>query len=142
MNDLRIPPSTQASPAAPHFEEIDSESRVLYLEVPNEQVVLLQAHFELYEGLGVVRTVREKAAPESNLSGGNSSGDQSPDHGNQGSDPSSSAARTVLAVITTTTQSAVCLQALTALRHVVSWVALDPHEPRLAGVVLEGLERS
>ncbi len=35
---------------------IDAQTEAFYLEVPADKVVLLQAFFELYEGLGVVRT--------------------------------------------------------------------------------------
>ena len=37
--------------------ELDSQTLALPLRVPGSQVVLLQAYFELYEGLGTVRTV-------------------------------------------------------------------------------------
>ena len=40
---------------APDF--IDTGTCAFYLVVPSENVVLLQAFFELYEGLGVVRTL-------------------------------------------------------------------------------------
>jgi len=36
---------------------LDSETCLIYLEVPGAKVVLLQAFFELYEGLGTVRTI-------------------------------------------------------------------------------------
>lgn len=39
------------------LEVLDQEAVVLYLEVPASKVVLLQAYFELYEGVGVVRTL-------------------------------------------------------------------------------------
>lgn len=35
----------------------DPQTPVVYLEVPPAQVVLFQAYFELYEGLGLVRTL-------------------------------------------------------------------------------------
>ena len=35
----------------------DPVTPVLYLEVPSNKVVLFQAFFELYEGLGLVRTL-------------------------------------------------------------------------------------
>ena len=38
-------------------ENPDDETRILYLEVPGSKVVLLQSFFELYEGLGLVRTI-------------------------------------------------------------------------------------
>jgi hypothetical protein len=49
MTEQTNPPLTIESP--------DEYSRVVYLEVPGAKVVLLQAYFELYEGLGVVRTL-------------------------------------------------------------------------------------
>ena len=36
---------------------LDSEAIALYLEIPGRKVVELQAYFDLYEGLGVVRTI-------------------------------------------------------------------------------------
>lgn len=39
------------------IEQIDAETIVVPIEVPGAQVVLLQTFFELYEGLGAVRTV-------------------------------------------------------------------------------------
>ena len=38
-------------------EEIDDQSVVIYLDCPGTDVVLLQAYFDLYEGLGIVRTL-------------------------------------------------------------------------------------
>ena len=39
------------------FYALDDHTRVAYLEVPGKFVVLLQAFFELYEGVGIVRTL-------------------------------------------------------------------------------------
>lgn len=39
------------------LEALDSYTDIVYLEVPATKVVLLQAFFELYEGLGTVRTL-------------------------------------------------------------------------------------
>jgi hypothetical protein len=39
------------------IEKIDPYTYIIYLEVPGSRVVLLQAQFELYEGLGTVRTL-------------------------------------------------------------------------------------
>lgn len=38
---------------------LDPLTWAFYLRVPRSQVVLLQAYFELYEGLGTVRTVTD-----------------------------------------------------------------------------------
>lgn len=38
-----------------HFR--DPLTAIIYLEVPSQNVVLFQAFFELYEGLGLVRTL-------------------------------------------------------------------------------------
>jgi len=38
-------------------DKLDDHIVALYLEVPGSQIVELQAHFELYEGLGIVRTL-------------------------------------------------------------------------------------
>jgi len=43
--------------AKPEPVELDSGLLVFYLEVPRHQVVLLQAYFELYDGIGTVRTL-------------------------------------------------------------------------------------
>ena len=37
---------------------LDPGTIALYLEVPRSQVVLLQAYFELYDGVGTVRTLQ------------------------------------------------------------------------------------
>lgn len=37
--------------------EIDPHTVVFYLEVPRSQIVLLQTYFELYDGIGTVRTL-------------------------------------------------------------------------------------
>ena len=42
--------------AAAH--QIEPRSIAWYLEVPRSQVVLLQAYFELYDGVATVRTLR------------------------------------------------------------------------------------
>ena len=39
------------------IEYTEHESVVIYLDCPGSHVVLLQAFFDLYEGLGVVRTL-------------------------------------------------------------------------------------
>ena len=36
--------------------QLDSDTLAFYLEVPKNQVVLLQTFFELYDGVGTVRT--------------------------------------------------------------------------------------
>ena len=45
------------SVASESIEQIDEGTCAVYLEVPGSKVVLLQAYFELYEGVGVVRTL-------------------------------------------------------------------------------------
>ncbi|MEY4701956.1 MAG: hypothetical protein RL326_2143 [Pseudomonadota bacterium] len=37
---------------------VDQHSVALYLEVPRSQVVLLQAYFDLYDGVATVRTLQ------------------------------------------------------------------------------------
>ncbi|MEZ4753799.1 MAG: hypothetical protein R3A13_05740 [Bdellovibrionota bacterium] len=37
--------------------KLDDQSVALFLEVPGPKVVVLQGFFELYEGLGLVRTI-------------------------------------------------------------------------------------
>jgi|GEM_PF-1148025 len=39
------------------IEKIDNQTYSVFLSIPGDQVVLLQAYFELYEGLGTVRTL-------------------------------------------------------------------------------------
>lgn len=41
-------------------DQLDSQLTAIYLQVPGSQVVLLQAMFELYEGVAVVRTLSIK----------------------------------------------------------------------------------
>lgn len=38
-------------------DSLDEVTRVVYLEVPPSKVALFQANFELYEGVGTVRTL-------------------------------------------------------------------------------------
>lgn len=45
--------------------QVDPHLVVFYLEVPRHQIVLLQAYFELYDGVGTVRTLE---GPESIVS--------------------------------------------------------------------------
>jgi len=40
-----------------HIDRPDEQTALLYLEVPGSKVVLLQAYFENYEGVGIVRTI-------------------------------------------------------------------------------------
>jgi hypothetical protein len=48
---------TEIAPIELLPDVIDAGTWAYYLSVPSEKVVLLQALFELYEGLGVVRTL-------------------------------------------------------------------------------------
>ena len=41
---------------------IDSDTVAFYLEVPRSHVVLLQVFFELYDGVGTVRTIDGESA--------------------------------------------------------------------------------
>ena len=47
----------QASPGT-----IDADTVAFYLEVPRSHVVLLQVYFELYDGVGTVRTLDGESA--------------------------------------------------------------------------------
>jgi hypothetical protein len=42
--------------------ELDSETVAFYLEVPRSHIVLLQTYFELYDGVGTVRTLEGERA--------------------------------------------------------------------------------
>lgn len=42
------------------IDSIDEGTRAIYLKVPGEQVVLLQGFFELYENVGICRTLSIK----------------------------------------------------------------------------------
>jgi len=46
-----------ATPLESHAILVDPSLVVFYLEVPRHQIVLLQAYFELYDGVGTVRTL-------------------------------------------------------------------------------------
>ena len=39
---------------------LDEHTRAIFLEVPTRHVVLLQGYFDLYEGLGTVRTIQDE----------------------------------------------------------------------------------
>lgn len=41
----------------PEPVELDADLLAFYLEVPRHQIVLLQVYFELYDGVGTVRTL-------------------------------------------------------------------------------------
>lgn len=43
-------------------KELDADTVAFYLEVPRSQIVLLQAYFELYDGVGTVRTMEGERA--------------------------------------------------------------------------------
>jgi hypothetical protein len=47
---------------ARHAVSIDAQTVAFYLEVPRSHVVLLQVFFELYDGVGTVRTLDKDAA--------------------------------------------------------------------------------
>lgn len=38
-------------------KQLDADTVAFYLEVPRSQMVLLQAYFELHDGVGMVRTL-------------------------------------------------------------------------------------
>lgn len=40
-----------------HAQELDPHTLAFHLEVPRNQIVLLQTFFELYDGVGTVRTL-------------------------------------------------------------------------------------
>jgi hypothetical protein len=55
---MKLEPDLTSSPdlsSSVHFR--DQQTAIVYIEVPPEKVVLFQAFFELYEGLGLVRTL-------------------------------------------------------------------------------------
>lgn len=41
----------------PYFRRLDEHASCIYLNLPREKIILLQGFFELYDGLGTVRTV-------------------------------------------------------------------------------------
>lgn len=42
------------------YDLLDSETYAIYLNVPGSQIVVLQAFFELYEGVAITRTLSVK----------------------------------------------------------------------------------
>jgi hypothetical protein len=48
----QIPPDSAAM-----VDTLDEYIRAIYLQVPSAQVVLFQAFFELFEGVGIIRTL-------------------------------------------------------------------------------------
>lgn len=83
------------------IDQLDEHCIAIYLEVPPTRVALFQAYFELYEGLGVVRTLSVK--------------------------------RSLLCVLTSTSQLSTCLEALTSLEPSIGWrfmprVEIEGHE--------------
>ncbi len=131
------------------FEEPDSETRVLYLEVPNESVVLLQGAFELSEGLGIVRTIYEV---HTNRTGRSLKGQNTSESGDA----------PVIAIITTASQTELCTEFVTRIlgdkraitadsqpniggspllapSKQASWRAIAPQDPRVVGSVSRGL---
>jgi hypothetical protein len=44
-------------PIPKEIVQLDSETCLIFLDVPGAKVVLFQGFFELYEGLGTVRTI-------------------------------------------------------------------------------------
>lgn len=51
-----------SSALAQHAVTIDPQTVAFYLEVPRSHVVLLQVFFELYDGVGTVRTLDKDVA--------------------------------------------------------------------------------
>ena len=52
----------------PKFNALDKETFVTYIEIPTDAVALFQGFFDLYEGLGVVRTINlEKTRSEKTI---------------------------------------------------------------------------
>lgn len=47
---------------ASHAVHIDADTVAFYLEVPRSHVVLLTVYFELYDGVGTVRTLDKEGA--------------------------------------------------------------------------------
>lgn len=80
-------------------------SAVFYLEVPANKIVDLQGYFELYEGLGLIRTLRDL-------------GRRAPVLGQQ---EKYTQAISLVAVLTTVSQIDDCLAALAAVKGEIAW---------------------
>jgi hypothetical protein len=100
-------------------EHLDESTTVIYLEVPRRGVVLLQGYFELYEGLGMVRTLsasipgrEEKPRKETPLG----------EEGARGDEPS------LICILTSPSQAQDCHTALEQVRTQVGW-AYYPSPP-------------
>lgn len=74
-------------------QDLDEWALALYLEVPQDKIVILQAFLESYEGIGTVRTVDEPTASEMKL----------------------------VSVISTRDTLSDCMSALEALKPLVPW---------------------
>lgn len=62
MPTLEYGPPDMKDSQAPNPVAIDENTVAFYLEVPRSHVVLLTVYFELYDGVGTVRTLDKEGA--------------------------------------------------------------------------------
>ncbi len=103
-------------------KQLDPYTVVLYLEVPRSHVLLLQVFFELYDGVGTVRTVQ--ITPEQSNTG-HPSAKQSGKGG-------------VVCIITSPANVQVCANLLNSIREHVPWRLTEcNHDPFMESVGTE-----
>jgi len=98
-------------------DQLDESTTVIYLEVPRQGVVRLQCYFELYEGLGMVRTLSAKM-PSTPLHERTKSGEPDED-------------ASLVCIITSPSIQEACHQALEHVKSQVGWeyVSAPPDTP-------------